>query len=226
MFANVSPMVLVLFTAALALVPTILGLVTSYLKINIILNLLKSGLGTQQVPGPLTTMALSLALTFLIMAPVAQSIFERVDPVVLNEVINKGNIGKAPKLLEAVEPLREFLLNHSGSRELEFLDQLSTKMAGAGRTPPQEEPKLEESSFMRLIPAFTLTELREAFSMGFVLLIPFLVIDLIVANLLVGLGMFMVSPAMISLPLKLLVFTISDGWLLLTKGLATSYMGN
>ena len=122
-------------------------------------------------------------------------------------------------------PWLKFMADHTGSREIRSLTQLNAEPK-SGDEIPQEILRTEVINHPRiLIPAFMLTELKQAFAMGFVLLLPFLVIDLIVANVLAGLGMFMVSPSMISLPLKLLLFVVSDGWILLSRGLILSYVG-
>ncbi|MCB0335660.1 MAG: EscR/YscR/HrcR family type III secretion system export apparatus protein, partial [Bdellovibrionales bacterium] len=117
------------------------------------------------------------------------------------------------------EPFAEFMRFHSGKRELETLQRLAPSLERELSQDSSDEP----TALHIALPAFVLTELKEAFAMGFVLLLPFLAIDLIVANILVGLGMFMVSPVMVALPLKLLLFIMADGWLLLTQGLIRSY---
>ena len=205
-----------MLTAAflIALLPLLVGVCTSYLKISIVLTMLRSGLGTQQTPGGLIVMTLSLALTALVMAPVIQETAAEAEKIEFAWLSEKPDAARMSSLVPLVSPLRRFMADHSGIRELAVLSELSG-------TPPPEPPY--SADLRVLMPAFVLSELKEGFAMGFVLLLPFLVVDLIVANILAGLGMYMVSPVMISLPLKLLLFVLCDGWLLLGKGLIASY---
>lgn len=209
-------------TFLIALVPIVAGLLTSYLKVSVVLTLLRSGLGAQQVPSGLVVMALSLAITFYVMTPVFTSMGKELSSVSTEELTRTPGLQALTRLEPAVLPLREFLKKHSGPRELKALVLIEEESIGSAGG--KEEPEqLEEPPLRVLLISFVLTELKEAFAMGFLLLLPFLVIDLVVANLLVGLGMMMVSPVMIALPLKLLLFVVTDGWILLTRGLIESY---
>lgn len=209
---QVHPYWLLAATFLMALVPVALGACTSYLKISIVLGMLRNALGTQQAPGGLIVMTLSLALSLSIMAPVLEESLAAADALRASDLAQppRQEALKAAAALGA--PWRRFMLLHAGSRELQMLASLNA-LPGAGDDPPLSV----------LLPAFAISELKEAFAMGFVLLLPFLVIDLVVANVLAGLGMYMMSPVMISLPLKLLLFVVADGWLLLCRALLLSY---
>ena len=236
-----SPLWLVALAFGFSLVPIVIGVSTSYLKISIVLGMLRQGLGAQTVPGNLVIMALSLGLSLLVMAPVVENCSANLMaalPQNMKEAPTKKNFEEIAK---ALIPWRDFLETHSGEREVVFVRNLTklssvkkeqVALASGIKTEALEktgtgievkqEPDRRLNGFELLL-SFLLTELKEAFSMGFVLLLPFLVIDLVVSNLLVALGMFMVTPAMITLPLKLIVFVLCDGWMLLSKGLVVSY---
>lgn len=221
-----SPIWLVGIAFLLSLVPMVVGLGTSYLKISIVLGMLRQGLGAQQVPGNIVVMALSFALTLMIMGPVLTECMDKVGKVLPEKFDSVPNKSELLNIAEALSPWRDFLDKHSGEREKGFVASLSKitkqKVVEENNSTTVEETK-SETPGQGLLLSFLLTELKEAFSMGFVLLLPFLIIDLVVSNLLVGLGMFMVSPTMITLPLKLLVFVLCDGWMLLSRGLVLSY---
>ena len=210
----INPTWLVCVAFGLGVLPILAGLVTSYVKVSIVFGLLRSALGTQQAPGALVVAAISIATSALIMGPVIEESATKVTAQQLESLIQKPSLAGFKEVSVALEPWRAFLKKHSGKREHESFMRLSR----------QRDPGREDS-FSVLIPAFILSEVKEAFVMGFVLLLPFLAVDLIVANLLVGLGMSMVTPALISLPLKLILFVSADGWLMLVEGLVHSYGG-
>lgn len=221
-----NPLWLVIFASVIALVPLLVGILTSYVKVNIILGFLKSGLGAQQVPGNIVIMALSLALTSFIMAPVIS------DTMQIGKTIDQSLFEKTPELkdMEKFAPLfkpwGEFMREHSGTKELTLMAELDKEKAAQRQIKePVKEVPLEaaEPGLRVVMPAFVLTEIKAGFMMGFMVLLPFLVIDLVVANVLAGMGMYMLSPVIVSLPLKLILFVMSDGWLLLTKGIIQSY---
>jgi len=219
MTGSLNPLWLVVAAVIIAFIPILAGLVTSYIKVSVVLGLLRSGLGAQQVPGNVVIMALSLAITLFVMSPVMTQSGKLLEAYDFSALMKNPSFQALTDAAPVLEPWREFLEKHAGLREREMLLGLSQSEA------QQEEPQKLKSSFKILIPAFVLSEIKQAFAMGFVLLLPFLVIDLIVANILAGMGMMMVSPLIISLPLKLVLFVVSDGWLLLTKGLINSYGG-
>jgi type III secretory pathway component EscR len=221
---GVNPVLFLIVAAGLAFVPLAAGLVTCYVKINIVLGVLRSALGAQQVPSTLMIMALSLAMTLYIMGPVWRKTEQISQTVNFTAVARNPNARTLRALCPLFEPWREFLERHAGRREKNVLAGLNRSgHTGAEPPPLAGENGDPQTRLSVLVPAFLLTELKQAFAMGFVLLLPFLVIDLIVANILVGMGMYMVSPVMISLPLKLILFVMCDGWLLLSQGLINSY---
>jgi flagellar biosynthesis protein FliP len=219
----------VILAMLLALVPVVLGLFTAYLKVSVVLGMVRSALGTQHTPSGVVVLALSLAITAYAMAPVLEECAgrfpkESVQALSLEQIIAHG--------AHVTAPLIDFVRAHAGDREVHLLTELRTRApahppgeGGMPHHPPvvDHAPTVKDVPLSVLLPAFVLTELKEAFAMGFVLLLPFLVIDLIVANLLVGMGMAMVSPIMVSLPLKILLLVVTDGWLLITRGLIQSY---
>jgi type III secretory pathway component EscR len=214
-----NPLWLVVAAFGLGLFPIAFGVVTAYLKISIVLGLLRSGLQSQQVPSNLVIMAVSAAITIFVMAPVIKASSDKFSQLDSKKFVASPSASSIAALAPVAEPWLAFMREHSGERELLALRTID----GAKVEDNSKGQKKDEVSFHILVTAFVLTELKEAFAMGFVLLLPFLVIDLIVGNVLVGLGMQMVSPALISLPLKLILFVISDGWLLISKGLIESY---
>ncbi len=229
MFNN-NPLWLVIFASLIAIVPLAIGILTSYVKVNIILGFLRSGLGAQQVPGNLVMMALSLSITAFIMSPVINKTFE-IGQSVDQEIFSKSpQLKDLNKFTPLIEPWKEFMHSHSGQRELAMLTELDSqrnilneekKKADVVENQIIAEQKQPEMKI--IMPAFVLTEIKASFMMGFMVLLPFLVIDLVVANVLAGMGMYMLSPVIVSLPIKLILFVMSDGWLLLTKGIIQSY---
>lgn len=213
-----SPIWLLSFGFGVALLPVLAGLTTSYVKISVVLGMLRSALGTQQVPSGMVVMALSLGMTFLIMGPVIDSTASKAEAIDFKVVFHTPSVASLKKLSPLTEPWLEFLTEHAGEQELLAMTEVGDSVRSEKGEPESSKPK-----FGVLVLAFIVTELKEAFTIAFMLLLPFLVIDLIVANILVGMGMFMVSPVLISLPLKLVLFVISDGWLQITRGLIYSY---
>jgi type III secretion protein R len=213
---SVHPGWLILASLTISLMPILVGMASAYVKISIVLNLLRSGFGAQGVPSGLVIMALSSALTLLIMGPVVEDSFSHITQISTQDLRAGPNEALLKQFKPAIEPWKKFLGEHAGKREREVLLEAQTRTRKSAAA-------VEDDSFSVLVPAFLLTELREAFAMGFALLIPFLAIDLIVANVLTGLGMMMASPTLISLPLKVLLFLLVDGWVLLSRGLLYSY---
>ncbi len=224
------PVWLIVFAAGISLLPVVLGLCTAYIKVSIVIGMLRNALGAQQVPGNLVVLALSLSLTAYVMGPVANEtlqISEKLNAIELNTLPAKESLEQFSRLLE---PWRDFMQKHSGKREIKSFSELQDiQPAAASLTQlPKDSQEAAEGQLERvplniLFPAFVVSELKEAFAMAFVVLLPFLVIDLIVANLLTGLGMAMVSPVLVALPVKLILFVLADGWLLLARSLVLSY---
>lgn len=206
----------------MALVPLLLAATTCFVKIGILIGILRNGFGVQGVPGKMSEFALSFALTVFIMSPVlkecAQAMGEIEAPLYSVATGINWQVARV-----AMEPWLKFLDRQVGQREREFIRELgAATLTGNANVPESNQLDLLGSVF-QLVPAFVLSELRSGFEMGFAILLPFLVIDLVVANLLVGLGLSMVSPTLITFPLKLLIFVASDGWILVARGLVLSY---
>lgn len=201
----------------LALVPLIVVTTTSFLKISLVLLVLRNAIGVQQVPPTLAIYGIALALSVFIMAPTVQDIGNRTMSVDVSMTSSRTT----PLLVHAkdsFEPLRNFMLKHSRP------DQRELFLASAKKLWPADVAKEASSSdTLVLIPAFVVSELQTGFEIGFLIYIPFVVIDLLVSNLLMALGMQQVSPQTITIPLKLLLFTLVDGWGKLLNALAMSY---
>ena len=212
---TLSPETLLIVSLALGLVPILIALGTCYLKFSIVLSLLRSGFSTQQAPSSSLVMALSMVMSLSVMEPVIHKTFAAFSQVKITDA-REGVFDQLRKGgEEVVAPWREFLLAHAGDREVETFQRLATTEQGA--------PVDQKISLSTAMAAFVLSEIKKGFLIAFILLIPFFVIDLIVGNLLVALGLTMMSPNTVSLPLKILLFVSTDGWLLLAKGLISSY---
>ncbi|MGQ9531337.1 MAG: flagellar type III secretion system pore protein FliP [Desulfotomaculales bacterium] len=200
---------LLLLLTLLALVPAFVLMMTSFTRIVVVLSLLRSALGTQATPPNQVLIGLALFLTVFIMAPVYREIDARaLRPFLANQI----SVEQAQELGAA--PLREFMLRQTREKDLALFVSLA-------RIPtPTEAGSLPLSV---VIPAFIISELKTAFQIGFILYLPFLVIDMVVASTLMSMGMFMLPPVMISLPFKLLLFVLVDGWYLVVKSLVESF---
>ena len=219
MATSIHPFWLIFASAVMALVPMFMALVTSYMKVSIVLGMLRNGLGTQQVPSASVIAALSLALSFFIMSPVVESTMQIAVKQDMSFFKSVPRIEDIEKYKDLLGPWKDFMKKHTGDREQGvFLDLLSASSVNG-----EKDVEAMKESYRVIIPSFVMTELKQGFAMAFVVLLPFLVIDLIVANLLIGMGMMMVSPVMISLPLKLILFVMSDAWILLARGIINSY---
>lgn len=192
----------------LSLAPAILIMMTSFTRIVIVLAFVRNALGTQQIPPNQVMIGLALFLTFFTMAPVYQDVStQAVNPYMA------GQIGQTEALDRASVPLKDFMLKQTREKDLSLFISMSKA------EPPATN---EDVAMSTLIPAFIISELKTAFQMGFYIFLPFLVIDIAVASTLMSMGMFMVSPVMISLPFKILLFVMTDGWYLVVKSLMES----
>lgn len=218
-----NPVVLIIIIGALALAPFGLIMLTSFVKIAVVLSILRNALGTQQVPPNQVITGIALILTIFIMAPVMEKMYEQAGEIDNTEAIfsevSVETLFKASK--KGKEPLRDFLLRHSHQPNQTMFFNLAQKMAQRNGNDPY---KIKATDFRIVIPSFVTSQLTEAFQIGFFLFIPFLVIDMVVANILQAMGMFMLSPTIISLPFKLLLFVMIDGWVILIKNLILGYM--
>ncbi len=200
---------LVLLTV-LSLAPSILVLATSFTRIVIVLSMLRNAIGTPTIPPNQVVIGLSLVLTFFIMNPV----YNQIDQQAIQPYL-KQEIDQKTAFQRGMEPLRDFMFKQTREKDL----QLFLEINGS----PQPN-SLDEIPTAVLLPAFVISELRTAFTMGFVLYIPFLVIDMVVSSILLSMGMMMLPPSLVSLPFKLLLFVMVDGWYLITRSLTLSFM--
>ncbi|MGG5252936.1 flagellar type III secretion system pore protein FliP [Neobacillus sp. SM06] len=208
--ANVSTSVkLLLLLTVLSLAPSILILMTAFTRIVIVLSFVRTALATQQMPPNQVIVGLSLFLTFFIMAPT----FQEVNKTALTPLFNE-KITLEQAYDRAAVPFKDFMSAHTRQKDLAlFLDY--------SKAP---KPKsIQDIPLTTLVPAFAISELKTAFQMGFMIFIPFLVIDMIVASVLMSMGMVMLPPVMISLPFKILLFVMVDGWYLVVKSLLDSF---
>jgi type III secretion protein R len=212
-FRQMPSMMIVLGIMGLA--PFIAVMVTSFVKLVVVLSLVRNALGTQQSPPNMVINGLAIILTLYIMAPVGS---QMADVVAQDEAKFASPAGLAKNLGTLAEPLRKFMEKHANPREKAFFMK-----SAAAIWPKEMAEKLKEGDLLVLVPAFTVSELTSAFVMGFFIYLPFIVIDLVVSNILMAMGMMMVSPMTISLPIKLLLFVLIDGWARLTHSLILSY---
>ena len=214
--SNFDPITLAVVLALMALLPTLVVVTTSFLKIAVVMMLVRNALGVQQIPPNLALYGLSLILTAYIMAPIGHQIYGKVmqQPQWLRNV---------PALVQTVregaEPLRGFMERNSRVEQRDFFVRTAQRLWG-----PELAADLKHNDFLVLMPAFLVSELTSAFQIGFLLYLPFVVIDLIISNILLAMGMMMVSPVTISLPLKLFLFVAVDGWSRLIQGLILTYV--
>ncbi len=204
-----TPVVTILALTLLSVAPAILLTCTSFTKILVVLGLTRNALGLQQTPPNQVLAGLALFLSLFVMAPVLGQVNEEgIQPYL------SGQKNAAAAFETGVEPLRDFMLDNTDDDELILLTSV------ADRELPKNRDKV---SLATLVPAFILTELKQAFIIGFIIFIPFLVIDIVVSGALMALGMMMMPPVMVSLPFKLLLFVMVDGWALIIKALVASY---
>ena len=193
----------------LSLAPAILIMTTSFIRIIVVLSFLRSALATQQMPPNQVIVGLALFLTFFVMSPYLQQANEKGLQPYLN-----GTITQERAIDETVKPIREFMFKQTRESDLALFVNLS-------QAPQPDTP--EDVSTLTLVPAFVISELKTAFQIGFMIYIPFIVIDMIVASTLMSMGMMMLPPVMISLPFKILLFVMVDGWHLIIRSLIVSF---
>ncbi len=218
------PLMMMLALAAMSLAPFVVIMVTSFVKLAVVLSIVRQGVGTQQIPPTQVITGLAMILTVYIMMPVGLDTYHRVKEDMLNrpfstvnlESMNAQQMADMGKIAQV--PLREFLIKHTHNRERDMFYRLAWRMRQ-----PRDRADLTDSDWSIIVPAFVITELKESFQIGFILFVPFLVIDMVVSNILMALGMQMLSPTTISLPFKILLFVIADGWYLITRGIVLGY---
>lgn len=215
MMTAYDPVTLIIAIGAMALLPTLVVVTTAFLKLAVIIMLVRNALGVQQIPPNIAIYGLALILSAYIMAPVANRAYEAVAQV-------PQATQSIPRLIEAgkagAEPLRGFMERNAKPEQREFFVRTARKLWG-----PELGADVTSRDFLILMPAFLVSELSAAFQIGFLLYLPFVVIDLIVSNILLAMGMMMVSPVTISLPLKLFLFVAVDGWTKLIQGVVLTY---
>ena len=215
-FQGIDPVVLALFFGALSLLPMLLVVCTAFLKIVIVLMITRNAIGVQQVPPSMAINGIALAATLFVMAPVGSEVAQafKQSPLDMSSVQALQETG-----LVATEPLRAFMKRNTDPDVLTHMLENSARM-----WPPEMAQSTQRDDLILLVPSFVLSQLQAGFEIGFLIYIPFIVIDLIVSNLLLALGMQMVSPMTISLPLKLLLFVMVSGWSRLLDSLFLSYL--
>jgi type III secretion protein R len=207
------PLIAVVF--AIGLLPFAAMMITSYTKIVVVLGLLRNALGVQQVPPNMVLNGLALIISAYIMTPLMLDAYDVLK--------GKGMAGSSAQQIEQVmgaarEPVRKFLDKHAHEREKAFFLKSATAV-----WPAERAKQLQKGDLIVLAPAFTLSELTEAFKIGFLLYLAFIVVDLIIANVLLALGLSQLSPSQVSIPFKLLLFVVLDGWSVLLHGLVLTY---
>jgi type III secretion protein R len=211
------PIALVVVLALVSLLPFVFMGVTAFVKISTVLQIVRSAIGAQGVPSNTVIMALATALTLIAMAPVGQRIIDKAAPLAQGKMRDTTYL--VEQGIEAVrEPMRDFLEKNASEKE-----RARFFAVAKGARPEAERANVRPNDLAVLVPAFVVTELTEAFAIGFLLYLPFLIIDLVVSNVLLALGMQMLSPTQVSLPFKLLLFVAIDGWGLLAQALVAGY---
>jgi len=203
------PIQTLLFFTALSFLPAILLMMTAFTRIVIVLSLLRQALGTQASPPNQVIIGLSLFLTFFVMGPTLDKVYETAY-----RPYSTGQASFEQAVAAAEAPMREFMKGQT--RQADF--QLFVNLA---KLPP--DTRIDDAPLRVLVPAFVISELKTAFQIGFMVFIPFLIIDMIVASVLMSLGMMMLSPVLVALPFKLMLFVLADGWNLLIGSLAASF---
>ena len=215
--AAFSPASALLVVVFLALAPFVAVMVTSFTKIVVSLSLLRNALGLQQTPPNVVINGLALILTLYVMYPVGLQMQASVKAPPAERAAS--DTSRIMAYVDAAkEPLRAFLIKHSSPRERDFFLRTAQKVI-----PADKAAQLTARDFIVITPAFTVSELTAAFQIGFLIFLPFLVVDLVVSNILLALGMMMLSPTTVSLPFKLLLFVLLDGWVKLAHALVLSY---
>ncbi|MFU9136285.1 type III secretion system export apparatus subunit SctR [Erwinia tasmaniensis] len=213
---SLNPMTLALFLGALSLIPILMIVCTCFLKISMVLMLTRNAMGVQQVPPNMAIYGIALAASLFVMAPVFNEMSQRVKALPID---TQSSERLDYTVSNGVEPLKRFMVKNTDADILTHLQENAQRM-----WPKEMAQSVQHDSPLLLIPSFVLSELQNGFKIGFLIYIPFIVVDLIVSNVLLALGMQMVSPMTISLPLKILLFVLVSGWTRLLDGLFYSYM--
>lgn len=206
---NLNPVIQMLVVMTLfSLLPFVFCSMTSFLRFVIVFSMLKTAMGTQQVPPAIVIIGLSIILTFYTMGGTFQKMYD------MGSVPYQKNHDMIAAINEGSKPLKEFMLKQTRESDLTFFVELAHNI----------KPKSpDELSIWEIAPAYIISELKTSFEISFIIFVPFIILDLVVANILLALGMFMLSPTIISMPFKLLIFIAVDGWALIVQGLVSSY---
>lgn len=208
-FFNINPVLQMLLVMTLfSLLPFVFCAMTSFMRFVVVFSMLKTAMGTQQVPPAIVIIGLSVILTFYTMGGTFQKMYD------MGSVPYQKHHDMIEAISEGSKPLKEFMLKQTRESDLSFFVELAHK------TKPKS---VEEISIWEVAPAYIISELKTAFEISFIIFVPFIILDLVVANILLALGMFMLSPTIISMPFKLLIFIAVDGWALIVQGLVSSY---
>lgn len=206
---DINPVIQLLITmATFSLLPFIFVSMTPFLRFTIVFSMLKTAMGTNSVPPAITLIGLSLILTIYTMTPVFDNMYQAY------QIPYQKNKNVVEALNASSKPLKEYMLKQTRQSDLAFFVEKTRRQAPS--TP-------EELTLWEVAPAYIISELKTAFEIGFIIYVPFIVLDLVVANILLALGMFMLSPQIVSTPFKLLIFIAVDGWSLIVKGLVESF---
>ena len=209
------PPVLIALLGTLGVMPFLIVMGTCFVKLVVVFGLVRNALGIQSIPPNIAMHGLALILTVYIMMPVVLESYENFA----DQNVSYDNLeGVGASLGGALAPYRTFLVKHAGEKHVDFFVETASSLWGEER-----QQELARDNLFILIPAFVVSELTSAFAIGFLIYLPFIVIDLIISNILLAMGMMMMSPMTISLPLKLLLFVFLDGWERLVQGLILSY---
>ena len=230
------PFSLIFLFVGLSLLPFVAMVATSYLKIVVVMSLIRNALGIQSIPPNMVINALAMILSLYIMAPVASELWTiakeelaKVQQPAASQTPQTPQTSQASQtsrffetdaVVKAAEPFRKFLSDHTAARERAFFVHTAETLWGKDGKPAV----VDHESYYILLPSFCVSELTKAFQIGFLVYLPFIAIDIIVSNILLAMGMMMVSPVTISLPFKLLLFVMVNGWTLLIQGLVRGYM--
>ncbi|MCA9607599.1 MAG: type III secretion system export apparatus subunit SctR [Myxococcales bacterium] len=216
-----SPLTTLVAVGALTAIPFLFMTTTSFVKISVVFSILRNAIGTGEVPSGAVITALSAILSLYVMAPVGEQIAEVAGPAATHIDVNDP-LADTEALGAAIEagvgPLKDFLQRNAGERERTLFLELARDAR-----PDDQRDRVGEDDLLVLLPSFLVTELSEAFQIGFLIFLPFLIVDLVVSNVLMSLGMHMMSPTQVSMPFKLLLFVLVDGWYLLARALVLGY---
>jgi flagellar biosynthetic protein FliP len=200
---------MILLLTVLSVAPALLMMMTSFTRIVVVLSFLRTALGTQQTPPNTVLLSLAMFLTFFVMAPTFQAAYDQgMKPLM------EGAMEETEAMQKAAAPFKEFMIKHTREKDLALFMDL-------GKAPKVEDPMAVPMQVV--IPSFMISELRRAFEIGFLIFLPFLIIDMVTASILMSMGMMMLPPVMISLPFKIIFFVLVDGWYLIAGSLVQSY---